>query len=161
MRYNLGRRSPDFCRRTGTPDSRTHYRSASHRPECSRGSENLNCTRLGRNTYRFWLGIFAGLFWIGCTSSTNNPNGEQIVTPKTDTVEIRGMAFVPDTITVNKGDTVLFVNRDIVDHDVTETDRKWGSSPLHTGDSWSRVFTESADYFCSLHLVMKGKVLIK
>lgn len=70
------------------------------------------------------------------------------------------MAFSPAWITVNKGDTVVFINRDPVDHDITEEDRKlWSSSPLHPGQSWSKVITGSANYFCSLHVVMKGKIV--
>lgn len=109
----------------------------------------------------FWAGIIGMFFWLGCSSATNNQNKEQVIPAKTDTVEIKGMVFNPAEITVNKGDTILFINNDIVDHDVTEINKAWTSGTLHPGDSWSRVFTEPADYFCSLHLVMKGKVLIK
>lgn len=91
----------------------------------------------------------------GCTPATNNST----VKHKTDTVEIKQMAFFPATITVNKGDTIVFINHDLVDHDITEENKKlWSSSPLHPGQSWSKVFTEPANYFCSLHVVMKGKV---
>lgn len=34
-------------------------------------------------------------------------------------VEIKNMKFVPDDITVKKGDTIVWVNRDMMAHDVT------------------------------------------
>lgn len=95
----------------------------------------------------------------GCTPVSNNNTVKQ---HKTDTVEIKQMAFSPATITVNKGDTIVFINHDLVDHDITEENKKlWSSSPLHPGQSWSKIFTEPANYFCSLHVVMKGKVVVQ
>lgn len=94
-----------------------------------------------------------------CSPEANNHTAAP---HKTDTVEIKQMAFSPATITVNKGDTIVFINHDLVDHDVTEEGKKlWTSSPLHPGQAWSKVFTESANYFCSLHVVMKGKVVVQ
>ncbi|MBS1748842.1 MAG: cupredoxin domain-containing protein [Bacteroidetes bacterium] len=94
-----------------------------------------------------------------CNSIITNNTMKQ---NKTDTVEIKQMAFFPATITVNKGDTIVFINHDLVDHDVTEENKKlWTSSPLHPGQAWSKVFTEPANYFCSLHVVMKGKIVVQ
>lgn len=68
------------------------------------------------------------------------------------------MQFQPAELTINKGDTVIFVNKDIVDHDATEVNKAWSSPPLAMGESWKWVATKSADYYCSIHLVMKGKI---
>jgi plastocyanin len=77
-------------------------------------------------------------------------------------VQISAMQFQPAEITVNKGDTVIFTNNDMLVHDVTEEANKaWTSSPLSTGQSYKLVVTESADYFCSIHPVMKGKLLVE
>lgn len=101
-------------------------------------------------------GAFACMITYSCNTSTN-----QSEHAKTDTVIIEQMKFTPDTITVNKGDTVLFINKDIVAHDVTEIDKAWTSGPLQMGDSWKLVPKKDVDYYCSIHLVMKGKVLVK
>ena len=78
---------------------------------------------------------------------------------KTHVVEIRQMKFEPYEVKVVKGDRVLWINKDITDHDVTElANRSWASSPLKSGQSWSMVVTESVDYYCNLHQVMKGKI---
>lgn len=77
-------------------------------------------------------------------------------------VEIKQMQFQPASLTVQKGDTVIWTNRDIVTHDVTEEKyKRWTSGPLAPGQSWSLVVTKSADYYCSIHLVMKGRLIVQ
>ena len=82
------------------------------------------------------------------------------VAPKTYTVEIIQMEFRPAVLNVHKGDTVIFVNKDIVDHDATEVNKAWSSPPLATGEAWKWVATKNADYYCSIHLVMKGQIIV-
>src|SRR5688572_23718342 len=65
------------------------------------------------------------------------------------TIEIKQMKFSPETLDVHKGDKVIWVNADIVEHDVTElTKKEWASSKLATGASWSMIVTKSEDYYC-------------
>lgn len=72
------------------------------------------------------------------------------------------MKFVPDDITVNKGDTIIWINRDIVPHDVTEEETKaWTSRPILPGKSWKMKVTVPSNYYCSIHLVMKGRIRIQ
>ena len=71
------------------------------------------------------------------------------------------MKFVPSELTVHKGDTVVWINRDIFPHDVTELKNKaWSSSTLQQGRSWFKIITKSEDYYCSLHIVMTGKIIV-
>lgn len=80
---------------------------------------------------------------------------------KADTVEIKAMKFVPDVVHVSPGTTIVFINNDMVAHDVTEeTSKAWSSNLLHPGKSWSIVADKSADYYCSIHVVMKGKIIV-
>jgi plastocyanin len=81
--------------------------------------------------------------------------------PRSFTVEINGMKFQPAELELNKGDTVIWVNNDMVAHDITEEKTKsWSSSPLQSGDSWSKVVNESTNYYCSIHVVMKGTLIV-
>ena len=92
----------------------------------------------------------------GCASSPEK------TTHKAYTVEIMQMKFQPAELMVQKEDTVVWINRDIVAHDVTEEKGKlWTSGPLAPGESWSLVVAESADYYCSIHVVMKGKLIVQ
>lgn len=71
------------------------------------------------------------------------------------------MKFEPAVLTVKKGDTVTWINKDLVDHDVTEEKSKaWHSTPLKPGQRYSRIIRSAADYFCSIHVVMKGKLKV-
>jgi plastocyanin len=71
------------------------------------------------------------------------------------------MQFQPAELLVNKGDTVFFINRDIVVHDVTEKNRSWASSPLSTDHEYSMVVKNDVEYYCSIHPVMKGKLRVQ
>ncbi len=76
-------------------------------------------------------------------------------------VEIKQFKFVPDLLEVKTGDTITFINKDFMAHDVTEEiNKSWASGTLAAGDSWSMIAREDVDYFCSLHIVMKGKIRI-
>ncbi len=120
--------------------------------------------------------VFVAFFLIGCIScSKKRPAADKnssnvdatapaAVLPASDVhiVEIEQMKFNPAEIRVKKGDEVRWINKDITNHDITEQSSKaWASSPLSTGESWSMVATETVDYYCNLHQVMKGKIIVE
>ena len=78
------------------------------------------------------------------------------------TVEIKQMKFIPDELAVRKGDTVVWVNNGITLHDVTEQPSSaWSSKPIPVGSSWTTIVEETAEYYCSLHVVMKGSIVVQ
>jgi plastocyanin len=84
------------------------------------------------------------------------------IRPNYHTVEITLMKFVPAELVVKKGDTVVWVNNDITVHDVTEQPSSaWTSGKIESGKSWSRIIERGSDYYCSIHVVMKGKVIVE
>ena len=82
------------------------------------------------------------------------------VAPARHDVVIKAFAFTPVALTVAAGDTVVWVNQDIVPHTATADDGRWGSDTLRTGAAWRRVFDEPGahPYACQLHPVMKARV---
>ena len=77
-------------------------------------------------------------------------------------VEIKGMHFDPENIETSRGDTIVWINKDIFAHDVTEFhSKKWSSSKMEPGTSWAMIANDPAEYFCSIHVVMKGKIIMK
>ncbi|HTO15122.1 MAG TPA: plastocyanin/azurin family copper-binding protein [Edaphocola sp.] len=82
-------------------------------------------------------------------------------TSKTHYVTIEEMKFNPEILEVKKGDEIVFTNKDIVPHDVTEVNKAFQSPTLNSDDSWKMKAEKSVDYFCSIHLVMKGKIIVK
>ena len=82
--------------------------------------------------------------------------------PKTDTVVISAMKFNPAEITVHTGDTIVWQNNDLVLHCVTQLPANtWTSGKIAAGSSWKMEVDKSDDYFCSLHVVMKGKITVQ
>ena len=93
---------------------------------------------------------------FGCSS------GPEKKTPKAYTVEIKQMQFQPADLKVESGDTVVFKNEDMVAHDITEaSSKKWSSGALPSGQSWKLVVVQKADYYCSIHPVMKGRLEVR
>lgn len=87
------------------------------------------------------------------------------VTPQaTSTVTIQDFAFSPAAITVKKGTTVTWTNKDSASHTVTETDGQDGpkSGVLEAGKSYSFTFNNAGTfkYDCSIHTSMTGTVTV-
>jgi plastocyanin len=84
--------------------------------------------------------------------------------PQRHVIEIKGMAFHPEVLQVNRGDTVVWVNRDIVPHTATSTRKSaWDTGPLVQGKSGQHIARHKGEdpYFCRLHPVMLGKLIVR
>src|SRR5512138_2459294 len=68
-------------------------------------------------------------------------------------VEIKGMAYAPAEVTVTAGDTIVWVNRDIVPHTVTGEARQFDSGGLSPAAEWSLVARDPGriSYTCTFH----------
>jgi len=100
--------------------------------------------------------IIAPICLTGCSSEP-----EKIV-PELHRIVISDMKFSPAELTIRKGDTVEFINKDLVIHDITQIpDKTWSSSNLSPGQSYKLPISISADYYCSIHPVMKGKIIVQ
>lgn len=76
-------------------------------------------------------------------------------------VTIAGRAFSPASITVARGGTVTWSNRDDDAHTVTASGA-FGSGTLRTGASFSHTFPEAGTfrYVCEFHSEMRGTVTV-
>jgi plastocyanin len=84
--------------------------------------------------------------------------------PRVHTVEIRGMTFHPDTLTVTRGDTIVWVNRDMVPHTATAvTDPPWDTGQLAHGAAGRYVPPRAGitDYLCRFHPTMRATLIVK
>lgn len=96
----------------------------------------------------------------GCKSPSERMEKPQ--KEKMHVVEIAQMQFEPAEIQVSKGGVIQFINHDMVAHDVTEQNSKaWSSAPLQPDQTWILKVSGSADYYCSIHPVMKGKITVE
>jgi plastocyanin len=82
----------------------------------------------------------------------------------TNAVTIQNFVFNPIAITVKKGTTVTWTNKDHVPHTVTETDGKTGPGSAVIAPGATYTFTFSATgtyhYHCSIYQKTTGKVTV-
>lgn len=78
----------------------------------------------------------------------------------TAAVEIKGFAFNPATLTIQKGTTVTWTNKDSAPHTVTGD--AFGSETLSQGQAFVHTFNEAGtfEYSCHIHPSMRGKVIV-
>ena len=81
---------------------------------------------------------------------------------KAHTVKIDGMVFTPATLTINPGDSVTWINNDIVEHTATAADGSFDSKMIAAGKSWKQTFKAKGDfpYVCKYHPTMKGTLKV-
>ncbi|HKS89248.1 MAG TPA: cupredoxin family copper-binding protein [Stellaceae bacterium] len=79
------------------------------------------------------------------------------------TIEIQNMKFSPAILTITAGATVTWVNEDQMPHTIADRERAFRSAALDTKDSFSHTFATPGEftYFCTLHPMMVGKIVVK
>jgi len=88
--------------------------------------------------------------------------GSSAAFAQSHTVSIEGMSFSPATLHVKRGDMVMWVNKDLVPHTVTASDKSFDSRNIPAGGSWSRTATRKGTtaYVCAYHPTMKGTLIV-
>lgn len=85
--------------------------------------------------------------------------------PVAHTVVIEGMEFKPATLDIRLGDSVTWVNKDIVAHTATtpaSAKQPFDSGLIGVGKTWKRTFKEvgTHGYLCTYHPTMKGMLKV-
>ena len=108
-----------------------------------------------------WLRRFAALGLLLSVAACGRSPAEP--PPAVYTVTIDAMRFTPETLTVRTGDTVVWVNKDMVPHTATATGGGFDSKVIAAGQSWSQRMTAAGDvpYVCALHPPMKGTLRVQ
>lgn len=80
----------------------------------------------------------------------------------THTVTIEGMKFMPASVTVKKGDRIVWKNKDVVPHTATAKGA-FDSGSIAAGKSWSYVARKPGryDYVCTFHPGMKATLVVQ
>ena len=100
------------------------------------------------------LSILVGAVAAGCSATA---------LAASHTVTMDGFAFKPQTLEVKVGDTVEWVNRDILPHTATATANAFDSKTIQPGGKWRWTARAAGQYAyeCALHPNMKGIVQVK
>ena len=97
---------------------------------------------------------YAGLAFVLTVLSASAAPAETV------RVEVDRLTFTPAEISVKVGDTVEWVNKDILAH--TATVRGDWDVALPANKSGSRTMTKagSVEYYCRFHPNMKGRIVV-
>ena len=110
------------------------------------------------------IGVFLQIFVIaGCIALSARPAASADEKPAPVSIAIDNFSFTPNEVTISRGTAVTWVNHDDVPHTVVSKDQKFRSKALDTNDQFSFTFADAGTYvyFCSVHPVMTGKVIVK
>ncbi len=132
------------------------------------GSHNLQFTGLyypGDNKDAFQP--LSLTYSVTVKEPSKNPESPELSTPTATpagvAAEIKGFAFNPTTITISKGTTVTWTNRDSAPHTITSISGAFDSGSLSQGQTYSHTFNEAGtfEYSCTIHpSIPHGKVIV-
>ncbi len=104
---------------------------------------------------------------VGCSSSPSSPsapsgNGSS-VTIVSGATALTTTAYSPNPITIARGGSVTWVNRDSMSHTATSDTGAWDSGLMGPGASFTQTFQNSGSfsYHCTIHPGMIGTVTVQ
>ncbi|MCV2882142.1 cupredoxin family copper-binding protein [Actibacterium sp. XHP0104] len=77
-------------------------------------------------------------------------------------IEIRRFKFDPPEMTVPKGTTITWINRDAAPHTATDSGGTWDTGELRRDDEAAITFDQagSFDYVCAYHPNMRARITV-
>ena len=98
-------------------------------------------------------------------SDIENSSIKHELNPNLEIVEIKEMGFLPTTIEIKKGDTVIWNNLDFNNSHsiVSVSGNEIKSGKLAYGQNYSHTFNAEGtyDYHCLVRTYLKGRVIVK
>lgn len=117
------------------------------------------------------LVIFIGFSNIAISAAADEVSSPPAGSSTVHEVRIpRGLdKFEPALLKIKAGDTVKWINEDDRGHPIASipgqgtNDKELSSSPIPPGGSWSHTFRKTGEYpyFCYIHYVMMGAVIVE
>ena len=92
------------------------------------------------------------------TPATTTPSGDD-----EGEVEIEGFQFQPAELTIARGASVTWKNRDSAPHTATADDMSWNTTRLAGGTDSAPIVFDTAGtfpYFCEVHPTMTGTIVV-
>ena len=81
--------------------------------------------------------------------------------PRRVEVVMQQVRFMPDTVRLAPGDTVVWLNHDLFPHTASDTLGEWDSRTIEPGDSARTVITAAgtSGFLCRFHTTMTGVLI--
>ncbi|MGF6753649.1 cupredoxin domain-containing protein [Paraburkholderia sp. GAS42] len=82
---------------------------------------------------------------------------------ETYVIAIEQMRFNPPALTVNRGDQIVWVNKDLFAHTASATSKAFDSSSIAPNASWHYVARKAGSYpyLCTFHPAMRGTLVVR
>ena len=122
----------------------------------SKGAPLTGRTRMLERAAVALAALGSMLVGIGCAPEAKaRPSLRQVI--------IRDMRYEPAEMTVAVGDTVEWVNRDLVPHTATARSREWDSGNIEADASWRTIpgTRGPLPYACLFHPGMEAKLIVQ
>jgi len=114
------------------------------------------------NSYRLleWCGLFTCAFFA-CAIVAVKSFADGM--PPVRTVVIDGTSFAPKTVTVKRGEPVLWINKDPFPHTVTADNGAFDSKTIEGGKSWEYIANTPGEfrYACTFHSTMTALLKVE
>jgi len=109
---------------------------------------------------RGWL---FGLAALVLSSGISAADEQHAAKSTTHTVIIENMRYYPAQLRVQRGERIVWVNRDLFPHTVTAASHAFDSVSIATNSSWTYVASKAGEYAygCTFHPTMKGMIEVQ
>ncbi len=97
-------------------------------------------------------------------SPATNPPSSVSAVAQTYNIEISNFVFSPSSLTIKKGDTVIWTNKDLMSHTITsDSGSELESARFGRAETYSHTFNTAGtfSYHCSVHSTMKGTIIVE
>lgn len=103
------------------------------------------------------------LLAAGLAVSMSGCSGHAAKGPALHRVVIRAFKFEPDSLVIAAGDTVEWLNQDLVPHTSTAASGRWNSTSIQPNGSWRTVLSTPGNepYACQLHPTMRARIDVR
>ena len=109
-----------------------------------------------------WLVLAAVLVAAACGRDSARGSAQP---PTIVTVVIEGTRVRPDSLEINPGDSIVWLNKDPFPHTVTSAPAGLDSKDIPAGGVWMHTFVGVSSgniaYACTHHPTMKGTVTVR
>lgn len=114
-----------------------------------------------KRTLTFFCGVTLAVGLIGAGKERNATAASGDST--TAVVNIEKFVYNPNPLTVPAGTSVVWINHDVVPHDVVSTDKTFKSKLLEKDEQFSYTFSKPGTYhyICSIHPKMAADLVVK
>lgn len=114
-----------------------------------------------------FVALIALTFFAGCGGKTTTPTTSDTAPAMTAAVDMKSLAFSPKEVTIAKGGTVTWTNKEALGHDVTADDGSFSSGAsgaIAKDGTFAHTFANAGTftYKCKAHGAgMSGTVIVK